>query len=520
MTQPLVFNGIDGQTAEYLTQPMDLSRIARLALGRRMSEEESDDMLSRLGVSFPTRAGVDPDDLAQSGWAVVFPAAEPGSELAHQLDAIHEALQPLRDHRRTMATRHHEHLYREVRGVDGYRPTESKQRFLTRLGAGASGPVDPDRLPYYLLLIGGPDRIPYHVQYQLDVQYGVGRIDLDTPDDYARYAESVVAAETTATHRHRRGPLEAAFFAVENPGDRSTFASANLLTGPLADMLADDTESAGNAAPANGRGWRIRRFLSQDATKSQLATLLGDRAPAFLFTASHGLGFSPDSPWQRQRQGALVCQDWPGPGSSITRDHYFAGEDITQDADLSGLIAFHFACYGAGTPARDEFWRLAKSKRGRSGPAELTERPFVATLPKRMLGRERGALACIGHVDRAWAASFIESAPDRDDDVAINLTPMRSMITRLMSGARLGHAMDELDMRYAELASDLASQVEDVETYGAEPDERALAMAWLQANDARNYAVIGDPAVRIDPSSEETLTPGSHGDLTHGDPIR
>ena len=521
MTRPLVFNGINGQTAEYLTPPMDLSRIARFAQGIRLSEQEYEDLASRVGSSYsipyPTRDGVDPDDLAQSGWAMIFPAADPGSRRARELDAIHEALAPLRAHRRAMATRHHEHLYREVRGEDGYRAGESKQRFLVRMGAGASGPVDPDRLPYYLLLVGGPDEIPYHVQYQLDVQYGVGRIHFDTPDEYAWYAESVVAAETGTGASGRQGPLEAVFFAVANPDDRATFASSSLLTGPLADdiaarMAAEDL-AASELAAANGsathRRWNVSRFLAQDATKAQLASLLGDRAPAFLFTASHGLGFSPDSEWQRQRQGALVCQDWPGPGAKIEPDHYFAGEDITEDADLGGLIAFHFACYGAGTPARDEFWRLARKSPGERGPTELASKPFVATLPKRMLGRRRGALACIGHVDRAWAGSFIDSAPDREHGIAVNLAPFQTTITRLLDGARLGHAMDPLDLRYAELASDLASQIEDIETYAAEPDERALAMNWLLANDARNYAVIGDPAVRIQQSGPDAAPAGT-----------
>ena len=114
-----------------------------------------------------------------------------------------------------------------------------------------------------------------------------------------------------------------------------------------------------------------------------------------------------------------------------------------------------------------------------------------------MLGKKRAALACIGHVDRAWSASFLDTAAESEAGVAPNITAFESTIARLMNGARVGHAMDELNLRYAELASDLAALIDGLQKYDEEPDERLLAMNWLFANDARTYTVIGDPAVRI-----------------------
>ena len=73
-------------------------------------------------------------------------------------------------------------------------------------------------------------------------------------------------------------------------------------------------------------------MLGEEATRGRLGSLL-DEAPAFLFTACHGLGFPAGDPHQRDRQGALVCQDWPGPGAGgIDREHYFAGEDVGEEA--------------------------------------------------------------------------------------------------------------------------------------------------------------------------------------------
>jgi hypothetical protein len=57
--------------------------------------------------------------------------------------------------------------------------------------------------------------------------------------------------------------------------------------------------------------------------------------------------------------------------------------------------------------------------------------------------------------------------------------------------------MDYFDLRYAELASDLATRIEDATKYDVAVDDTELAQLWTYTNDARDYAVTGDPAVRI-----------------------
>lgn len=459
--QLLCFNGIDGDTGGYLLPPMAAADIAAIARGERLDAAHLNELKWRheyLGAArYALKEGHDPKDLAQAGWGVI---------LAHDSDpAVAEALGELLAHRRRQATRLQEARFRELR----YRPGESKTDFLARHGMGP-GAANPDKVPYYLLIVGDPHTIPYRFQYQLDVQYAVGRVHFDKLEDYARYAKTVVAAETGAPSRPRR----AAFFGVRNHADRATQLSADQLVAPLAASVAADQPD-----------WQIDAVPADNATKANLARLLSAvEAPALLFSASHGMGFANGAPKQRAHQGALLCQDWPGPlkhQGAIPEDFYFSADDVA--AELPPLISFHFACYSAGTPEFDDFAHQPGAERAAIAPHAL-----VAELPRRLL--TRGALAVIGHVERAWGYSF--SWPR----AGAQLTVFENALKRLMEGHPVGSAMEFFNERYAELSSDLSAELEEIR-FGRVVDELALAGMWTANNDARSYAIVGDPAVRL-----------------------
>ena len=484
----LVFNGVDASTGGYLYAPKTPEEIAALARGIQPEADKGHLATLRNWVRrlrSPSRGvaeGINPLDLAQTGWAVLVPFVSDPEAQTRQA-AILDALRPLLDRRKAQASRINPSYYREYTGVDAYRPKEAKRDWLARHGAAPASPAHPKKVPYYILIVADPEAIPFRFQYQLDVEYAVGRLDFDTVEEYARYAQSVVDAETDPPARPRR----AAFFGVRNDDDAATQSSADHLVRPLAAAFA-----ANPAAGPAGTPWEFPTVLAADATKSRLARLLGGQdTPALLFTASHGVGFPNGGDRQFQNQGALLCQDWPGPtlgsGRPVPDTCFFAAGDVAADADLHGLISFHFACYGLGTPRLDDFPDLAAGKR----PGELAPRAFTAGLPRRLLAHPKGgALAVIGHVDRAWGYSF--SWPRAGEQI---LT-FQDVLMRLFAGHPVGSATEPLNVRYAAMSTELSDSLQD-EKLGAPLPPAVLAGLWTANNDARGYVVLGDPAVRL-----------------------
>ena len=270
---------------------------------------------------------------------------------------------------------------------------------------------------------------------------------------------------------------------MKNPDDRATQMSASILSRPG----RQDGRLAARAAP--GGAWEVETIAPEAATKRRLEKLLGGPdTPEFLFTASHGMGFPADDPKQLPFQGALLCQDWPGPYGGfgpISRDHYFGAEDVADGASPAGMIAFMFACYGGGTPRYDDF-----SKQAFRARAAIAPRAFTAALPMRLLGHPRGgALAVIGHIERAWGYSILDNGVDQ-------IEAFRSALHRLKYGQPVGAALEFFNERYAELSTSLSDELEEIK-FGKIPDEYALAGLWTANNDARSFVVIGDPAVRV-----------------------
>jgi hypothetical protein len=402
-------------------------------------------------------------DLAELGWGVIF-AAGIGPD-------VREALAPLLQLRRAQATAQRDY-YREFSGAEGYRPGDTARTFLERHGAGVQR-ASPDRMPYYLLIVGDPEAVPFEFQYELDAQYAVGRLHFETPDEYANYARSVVAAEKGAVTLPRRTVI----FGVQNPGDVATRQIANALE-VLARRTADTHPD-----------WDVKRIMRDRATKTHLIGLFrSPEVPAVLVTGSWGVMFSSGDPRQMDLQGALVCADWPGPaGGGLASAHFFAGEELGEEDRPWGMVAIMLGGFSAGTPKIDE---VASWRKG--SPQVIAPKAFVARLPQRLLAHSGGgALAVIGHVDIIWTTSVGEQGE------VPGLDALQSTVGRLMRGSTVGAAVQALNDRYTALSSALAAELQRLMFSKELKPSEELNKLRIATIDARNYIVIGDPAVRL-----------------------
>jgi hypothetical protein len=451
--EPSVLNGVrpDGTYAYAHVDDHELAeRLLRLGPDWVPPEPPKESRFRR------PRYGVDVHDLASAGWAVVFP---PGRSRRKR-----ELLEPLLSRRREEAGG----LFREIQ----YIPNETCNYFLTRHGTSFGDP-DPERMPYYVLLVGNAEEIPFRFQWELDQLYAVGRIDFEEEEQYRAYAESVRDAE----ERPSRMPRRVTFFGAQNEGDRATQRTTENLVLPTARKIEERC-----------RGWEVERILGHEATREELSRLLsGPEPPPLLFTASHGMVFRPDDPRQKSQQGALVCSDWPGVGNPVAREHYLAAEDLRPAGrPLQGTITFNFACHSGGTPEWDSF-----PDPGAERPDRLAHSPFAAALPRRLLG-ESGALAVIAHVDRAWTTSFDwEGEGEGDPRTFVNV------LLPLLDGCRVGFATEALGSLYGSLSRSVKEGWEARRPAPSAGDLTDVARLWRATNDIRSFLVFGDPAVYL-----------------------
>jgi hypothetical protein len=468
--EEIVANGISGLTGEYLVPPVQPAEIAAWAIEPTVDPVAAA-QLSRLHrarteASLALPFNVDPEKIEQAGWAVVF-STEAG-------DDVRAALEPLIEHRRR---RIGDALVKVLEHRPGERWADWLARYLT-----APGTIRPERVPYYVLLVGAPNQIPFALQYLLDVEYAVGRLDFDDAAGYRNYVAGVIAYENAVAAPR---DASAAFFGTRHPSDPATQLSADSLVAPLVRSF----QKGGQFDDVSSH-YRIDEVLGEPATKARLGELLSGNGtsgrPALLFSATHGIGGWPSGhPDQRARHGSLLCQDWPGIGQ-VGDAHYLGASDIADDARVHGLVAFIFACFGAGTPRDDDFAHPPGDPRRRLAPE-----PFVSALAKRLLGHPGGsALAVIGHIDRAWGYSFMGAGEAQ-------LLPFQNAIGRILLGKPIGVAMRDFNEKFAALSANLSTLLRDLAFGDRAIPEAALARLWTERNDAQNYVLLGDPAAAL-----------------------
>lgn len=452
------FNGVDPSGA-YLTDPLTPEQLLGLAQdefhGISQEQQEAVKNLSDAKDSAHFAFDAPLEDLEEAGWGVVF----------HKdvSDDFRKQVEKLVKHR---ADKHSiEPKIFEVTGDTSYLDFLSKNGVSPGLG-------EVSKVPYYLMLVGNPQAISYRFQYELGTEYAVGRIE-DT-DPYKAYIDQLIDYETADSAPTAR---QVVFWATSNEDDESTPLSSKFLVQPLYDGFDPKITFDRQLYMADTAG--------KEASKTNLTQVLTQaKPPSLLFTASHGLGYrKPDPANQPRLQGALVTQEWVS-GDPITPAQIFSGDDIAKGANVRGMVHFAFACFGAGTPRQDDF------SHGRSDIAPvIAPFPFTSNLACQELSH--GALAFVGHVDRAWGYSFLSESGESQ---ILGFT--RALKSMLRRGWPIGHSLRDLYDRALHLSKDLLEDLNELDA-GKKIPALEIANKWKERNDARAYALVGDPAASL-----------------------
>ena len=444
--------------------PGDLNKALK---ARAEAEEERVEGGGRAFGVAPDEAGSSPNNLERAGWGILYgPTVD---------KKIKEALEPLIAHRRQEKAKPFV-IYDE----DGLLPGEDVYAWLKRRKVRLDQVEPDDGVPYYLMIVASPQDISFEFQYTLDLYWACGRLWFDSPEDFARYAKSVVKYETAKKVPTSR---QIAVFAPEHDFDDAT----QLFTRKVAEPLCGRPDGK---PLGQGLKYKLQEFLGKNATKKSLATIMKGGVeggtPALLFSGGHGMQFPNGDALQFAAQGALVCQDWEGYGE-ITADHWFAAKDVPDDAKVHGMIHFMFACHGGGVPQFDDFDRLNNQ------PAEIAPQAFFSRLPQALLAHKNGgALAVLAHMERAWAYSF------QGDGGTPQNQGFLGVLRQLLRGDRIGHATDAFNVNWAATATRLSDeQLKLSKQANKDQSLKLVRKLWIQRDDARNFMVFGDPAVRL-----------------------
>jgi hypothetical protein len=252
-------------------------------------------------------------------------------------------------------------------------------------------------------------------------------------------------------------------------------------------------------ASLRSRGLAVTYAEAADATGAALwktAEGWGQRG-GLVYTASHGGAVPNDDPEQAQLQGCLMAQD-----DTVT------GEQAAKAGGAFGQsVVFNFACYSGGTPSHSDFNHWVPQYRL---DQYIPPAPFISHLHHRLLAHPSGPLVCVGHVEPAWVHSFANPAnpdeavrdPSLDAEWGERMQPFRTFVNRLLQGSTVGYAMEQFGFLYNELGNDLARRIDRFVRQGLDPTQvdqelRKMVTRWISRNDYQNYAVFGDPAVRI-----------------------
>lgn len=410
------------------------------------------------------------------GWAVVLPE-RPGLDAAAlaRADDAGEPIQAL------VASRPGARVFRYRAGGAlsdwTLRDYAAGTQPLTATAAIGTGPGE---VPAYLLLVGSPAEIPWHVQYMLNPVRQVGRLDLD-PAGLANYVTALMSDWSGAGCRYD-APVT---WAVDTGAGDITTLMREAVAAPLAERFGADTDMGGHVyldgsvAPATG---------------AALAGALAANQPAVVVTSSHGMtGPLGDPELMRSQLGMLVDQ-----AHAVIRP-----EQLLATWKPDGAIWFAQACCSAGTESPSVYSGLFEAGGLVAGVLDGVAGLGAATapLPRALLGADKPLRAFIGHVEPTfdWTMRFPPNGQRLTSSLQV------ALYDRLCRGLPVGLALTPhydpvATLLFGQGSARTAFNNAGFDAAGRAAKAGAIDMAVyskVTAYDRLSTVILGDPTARI-----------------------
>jgi hypothetical protein len=342
--------------------------------------------------------------------------------------------------------------------------------------SGSARGIGDKKLPWYMLIVGAPRDIPWHVQYLLNLTCFTGRLDLDE-DARARYVDALVNDWKDSAVSSNRPVV----WAVDLGQPDITWLMRGTIADPVAAKLRADPQI----------GDKLTHLAGSTATVAGLIDGLKRARPALIVTTSHGLTSPISDPAVMRKQLGLLVD---GFGASVTPDALLDGWQP------DGAIWYAHACCSAGSDTGTSYKGLVTAGSSVEQTLEAVGAlgAAVAPLPKALLGASKPARAFVGQVEPTFNYT-LRNPENRQVLTASIQTALYNRMFR-QQPEPVGMALATCYGRVGELFALWQELVRQVGQAVSGAREAALR-AQLMAIDQQSVVILGDPTAVLPPLS-------------------
>jgi hypothetical protein len=336
----------------------------------------------------------------------------------------------------------------------------------------------PDRgvgrgaLPCFLLIYGHPVRVPWSLQFRLNLVAAVGRLTIEG-QALEHYVDALLTDwdDSTAQTNH------SLVWATDQ--DEMTRIMRLAVAERIHADLSGDNDLGGSAVYLDGS--------KHSASAAGLAHALIQHRPSLVVTTSHGrMGPLDDLSLMQNNLGLPVDQ------------HYalLKPEQVLESWMPDGAIWYAHACCSAGSTAPSSFDGLLQPGSPIDQVLQVLSQlgPQVALLPTALLGVAKPLRAFIGHVEPTFDWTIREETGQ-----ALTRSIRQALYRRLYQPYAVGYAL----RGWYEDVGGLYGAWDDAEReFNRHPGGTAGEIAFrckLAACDRRSLIILGDPAVALPP---------------------